>query len=170
MKNLEIKVQINSIDVILDDLSFLEEPVVLQQRDTYYLTGSFQIKLREEGAHSELIIYVRPITERSKESKYLRINVLNFLRPILKKGLFFVFGEKIVVNKKRVLFIYKNTRIHLDTVEGLGNFVELETVFNTSLSQNKGIKEHDEVVKLLNLHRFPVIKGSYSGLLKTKII
>jgi predicted adenylyl cyclase CyaB len=74
------------------------------------------------------------------------------------------------VNKKRILFVYKNTRIHLDAVEGLGDFVELETVFSTTLSQSEGIKEHDEVVKLLNLHRFPTIKGSYSGLLKTKII
>lgn len=38
-------------------------------------------------------------------------------------------GIKGEVKKERYLAMYEQTRIHIDTVEGLGNFMELE-VFN----------------------------------------
>jgi adenylate cyclase class IV len=67
-----------------------------------------------------------------------------------------------------LLFLYKHTRIHLDKVKGLGEFIELETVFNTNLADKIFIEEHNQVKNLLGLEMFPTVSGSYSDLLLNK--
>lgn len=165
MKNLEIKVQVNSLDLIKNRLLFSEEGGVLIQKDIYYLLGDTKLKLREEGSEAELILYTRPKVKGSRESKYFRFYLSNFLKRTTKRFFYFLFGEKIIVNKERLLFLYKHTRIHLDKVIGLGEFIELETVFNGDIPDSSFVKEHDEVKKLLRLEEFPIISGSYSDLL-----
>lgn len=74
------------------------------------------------------------------------------------------FGEKVVIKKERTLWIYKNTRIHLDKVKKLGKFLELETVVrNADLNQAR--EEYNEVVRLLNLSNYKRHDKSYSDLL-----
>ena len=75
---------------------------------------------------------------------------------------------EIIVNKKRDLFIYKNTRIHLDDVKNLGTYVELETVFNTNQIEEELITEHNFVIKSLGLDTLEKIPNSYSDLLINK--
>ena len=70
---------------------------------------------------------------------------------------------KTVVEKKRKLYMYKNTRIHLDKVKRLGNYLELETVVKRN--KKSAQKEFNEVVKLLNLNEAKQIKSSYAKLL-----
>lgn len=73
---------------------------------------------------SELIYYDRPDTEGPKLSVYSKCNIphgddlLNILTMAL--------GVRGVVKKTRHLYIHDQTRIHVDDVEGLGKFVELE--------------------------------------------
>ena len=75
---------------------------------------------------------------------------------------------EIIVNKKRDLFIYKNTRIHLDDVKNLGTYVELETVFNTNQIEEELITEHNFVIKSLGLDTLEKIPNSYSDLMIKK--
>ena len=167
MKNLEIKVQVNTFDLIRDKLAFAKDKGFLIQKDTYYFFGNTKLKSREESGKTELIFYIRPKINGSRESRYIRFGIPNFLKKILS----FIFGEKIIVNKERLL-LYKHTRIHLDKVNELGKFIELETVFNTKVTPNIFIAEHNEVKKLLGLEMFRVVSGSYSDLLlkKQKIV
>jgi predicted adenylyl cyclase CyaB len=78
-----------------------------------------------------------------------------------------VCGERVVVKKERQLWRYKHTRIHLDKVKKLGNFLELETVMK-NLSEAKAAGECSEVIDLLNLDRYKKLKFSYSELLLKK--
>ncbi len=165
MKNLEIKTRIDNFDSIQNKLSFAKNAGVLEQKDTYYLLGETQLKLREQNNISELILYTRPKVKESRESKYFRFSIPITLKNIFKKILSIIFGVKKIVEKERFLFLYKHTRIHLDKVKMLGNFIELETVFNKNIPDIELTKEHQEVKNLLGLEILPSISGSYSDLL-----
>ena len=75
-------------------------------------------------------------------------------------------GVRVVVDKVREVIISRHTRIHLDQVESLGRFVELETVIGDDLSDAEAERELAEVVALLGIDGMPAIGGSYSDLLE----
>lgn len=168
MKNLEIKVKVENLEEIKNLLSFALYQGMLKQKDTYFLLGETKLKLREEKIGSEIILYVRKTKEGVRESNYYRVTIIKSLVPVIKNILSFILGIKVIVDKKRELYIYKNTRIHLDEVVGFGRFVELETVCKNSLEENKYIEEFNEVKNKLFLDKYESIGGSYSDLLKSK--
>ena len=73
---------------------------------------------------------------------------------------------KAVVEKKRILYLYKNTRIHLDKIKKLGNFIELESV--VVKDKRSAIKEFDEVIEFLKLERKKGIRKSNLDLILEK--
>ncbi len=104
-----------------------EDKGVLRQRDTYFRARSGRLKLREEeGAGAVLIQYDRHDDAVARESRYrlTRVEDPDDLRASLDAAL----GTLVVVDKERHLFLWDGVRIHLDTVQGLGSFVELEGV------------------------------------------
>jgi homotetrameric cytidine deaminase len=104
-----------------------EDRGVLRQRDTYFRTRSGRLKLREEEpGGATLIQYDRPDEASARESRYrlTRVDDPRALRASLDAAL----GTLVVVDKERHLLLWEGVRIHLDTVAGLGAFVELEGV------------------------------------------
>lgn len=195
MINLEIKVVAPNIEEIKNKALEIgaSNKSILHQADIYFLTGIKRLKLREESLllnsldktkRSEfelffkdrstckklkfknyIVYYVRGNKKDSKFSNYHIVNVPNILLTLTKKVLTFVFGIKVVVNKERELFIYKNTRIHCDAVKNLGNYVELETVFSKTQNEEDLTQEHQFVIQLLGLNYLEKIPDSYSDLL-----
>jgi homotetrameric cytidine deaminase len=99
----------------------------LRQRDTYFATSRGRLKLREqEPGGAELIAYERDDAAEARESRYRLAPVADgaALREALDEAL----GRTVVVAKRRRLLLWEGVRIHLDEVEGLGSFVELESV------------------------------------------
>jgi homotetrameric cytidine deaminase len=100
---------------------------VLHQRDTYFAGARGRLKLRDQGpAGSQLIAYRRPDGAEPRQSAYV-------LAPVaepeeLRAALCAALDATVVVVKRRHLFVWEDVRIHLDEVEGLGSFVELEAV------------------------------------------
>lgn len=104
-----------------------EDRGVLVQRDTYFAARHGRLKLREEGSPgSELIAYGRPDSVEPGESTYVRSAAPD--PEELREALDAALGTVVVVSKRRRLFIWEMVRIHLDDVEGLGTFLELEAV------------------------------------------
>jgi homotetrameric cytidine deaminase len=104
-----------------------EDRGVLRQRDTYFRARAGRLKLREEEpGGATLIQYDRPDAAQARESRYrlTRVQDPDDLRASLDAAL----GTLVVVEKERRLLLWDGVRIHLDTVEGLGSFVELEGV------------------------------------------
>ena len=104
-----------------------EDRGVIAQRDTYFRAASGRLKLREEEpGGATLIQYDRPDAARAHESRYRLVGVddAEGLRTALDAAL----GTLVVVAKQRRLLLWRDVRIHLDRVEGLGAFVELEGV------------------------------------------
>jgi homotetrameric cytidine deaminase len=104
-----------------------EDRGVLRQRDTYFRARSGRLKLREEEPGGAVLIqYDRPDAAAARESRYrlTRVQDPDELRASLDAAL----GTLVVVDKERHLLLWEGVRIHLDTVQGLGSFVELEGV------------------------------------------
>ena len=99
---------------------------VLRQRDTYFARTRGRLKLREEDGRAQLIAYQRPDSTAARTSVYRLVEVLD--PDELRAALDALLGTLVVVNKRRHLLLYENVRLHLDDVEGLGRFVELEGV------------------------------------------
>jgi homotetrameric cytidine deaminase len=109
-----------------------EDRGVLVQRDTYFASRHGRLKLRQQGdGGGHLIAYRRPDATEPEESAYVLADVgdPDELRAALDKAL----GTVVVVSKRRRLFVRENVRIHLDDVEGLGTFVELEALVDDDL-------------------------------------
>ena len=99
----------------------------IEQVDTYFAAPAGRLKLRDErpgGAH--LIAYTRADDAAARESRY-RIAPVDD-PAALRDALAAALGVSVEVRKRRRLFVLDGVRIHLDHVEGIGDFVELEGV------------------------------------------
>lgn len=164
-KNLEFKVRYESLDTLLPRLAGLEAThrETIYQVDTYFHNPKGRLKLRETDEADEgwLIYYERP---NELESRYSIYQLCKIAEPTaLKDLLSAALGIKTIVKKQRSLWMYNDTRIHLDRVESLGEFVELETVFQGQ-SETEAIKEHQHVKTTLDLNAAEPIAVSYSEL------
>lgn len=100
---------------------------MIAQRDTYFEVARGGLKLREEqpgGPH--LIQFERASEPQQRESRYRMIEVSD--GAVLRAALAVAIGIRGVVVKRRHLLLWRSVRIHLDEVEQLGAFIELEAV------------------------------------------
>jgi adenylate cyclase class IV len=165
MQNVELKVRCADLTAVRErarELGATEEGLLLQT-DTYFVAGTGRLKLREvEGWGASLIAYERPDAAGTRVSDY---EVVPVDQPEgLKRALARALGVRIVVRKQREFWLYRYTRIHLDTVEGLGEFVELETVAQ-GISLAAAQAECEAVAARLDIAALPRLPGSYSDLL-----
>jgi homotetrameric cytidine deaminase len=134
------------------------------QRDTYFARARGRLKLREqEPGEDELIEYRRTYEAGARTSSYRRVPAAaaGELRAALDAAL----GTLVVVTKRRRLLLIDNVRIHLDEVEGLGSFVELEAV---ARAESDLAGEHAHVARLrerLEIDDAALVGESYSDLL-----
>jgi adenylate cyclase class IV len=141
------------------------EEGLLLQRDTYFAVARGRLKLREHlpDGPAELIFYERPDEQGARRSRYLRVPVEQPARvgELLAAAL----GVARVVAKRRQLFLHGNVRIHVDEVEGLGSFVELESVLPPGGAETgREAAALAETVAALGLDARPTLPGSYADL------
>ena len=135
----------------------------MRQVDTYFAVPEGRLKLREvEGGPAELISYRRPNLAGSRLSAYHLCPVTD--SELLKTCLTEALGMRVVVDKRRELWLWEHTRIHLDQIAGLGTFVELETVI-THQTDAHAEAELNHVAGALGLAAEQAISGSYSDLI-----
>src|ERR1044071_549990 len=104
---------------------------VQNQIDTYFNVSHGRLKLREiDGERAELISYDRADVACGRDSWYRIVAVVSPRE--LAESLGAACGVRGKVVKRRQIYLYHNVRIHLDTVEGLGTFVEFEAVMGAA--------------------------------------
>ena len=156
-------------DAKLHGMSIANE---LQQRDTYFLARNGRLKLREIGgcpdtaSSFELIAYQRPNTEGTRWSGYERIELDRAQASALREALATTLGIDVVVSKRRRVAFSNRTRVHFDEVDGLGSFIEFETVTLSDDDPTAG-QELDRLVQMLALGDLVPIPGSYADLLRS---
>ncbi len=162
--NLELKVKVNShkpIEKLLKniDAQYID---ILKQKDVYFKTKKNILKLRIEGKNNTLIKYTR--NEKGKRFSNYELLKLEGKNPL--KYLTELFTIDTIVDKKRKLYIFNNTRIHIDEVKSLGKFIELETL--VIKDKPDAIARFNYIKKALELDGLEEIKTSYKNLLKKK--
>ena len=69
-----------------------------------------------------------------------------------------------VVVKARRLFFWKGVRIHLDRVEGLGDFIEFEAVIGEDLDRGSAGRLVEELRHAFGIEDGRLLSGSYCDL------
>jgi homotetrameric cytidine deaminase len=99
---------------------------VLHQRDVYFRAQTGRLKLRIEPDRAQLIAYRRADAATARLSEYHLVDVPD--PDALTAALVATLGITVEVVKRRHLLLWHDVRIHLDDVDGLGRWVELEAV------------------------------------------
>jgi adenylate cyclase class IV len=136
-RNIEIKADVRDLAAIAARAAAIadEGPSEILQDDTFFACPAGRLKLRSfSEREGELIFYQRVDQRGPKESFYIRTPVSE--PASLRQALSLAYGEVGRVRKRRTLFIVGRTRIHLDEVERLGSFLELEVVLREVSSPN----------------------------------
>ena len=165
LKNLEFKANCESLDVLRQRLANFqaEHRHTMTQLDTYFNVPQGRLKLREIDTHKAELIYY----ERSDlaESRYSNYQICDVPEPMAFKQIAtMALGVKGVVEKQRELWMFGDTRIHLDEVKDLGQFVELETVIH-SQTEAEAQTEHQLVKDTLGIKEEDLVSVSYSDLI-----
>ena len=178
-RNIEIKAVCDDLNRVRTAARELSARLagIEEQCDTYFRTARGRLKLRRRllnlegdgtgaGAgdeHFELIWYQRPDTTTAKGSDYYLIHVIDGaeLRRLLADGL----GILTEVHKRRTVSLWRNVRIHLDEVERLGSFVELEAIVDESCDEPSARAKIDHLCEALDIQFDQFVDVSYSDLL-----
>ncbi len=167
--NIEIKAYARNFDQIRRCAEALSDrPVeVIAQEDTFFNTSEGRLKLRVLSANSgQLIYYTRPDQEGPKRSDY-HISLTTDPEN-LKRVLELAYGIRGIVRKRRYLYLVGQTRVHLDDVEGLGQFMELEVVLREGQSDAEGQAIAEDLMARLGVEEGDLIEGAYMDLLEAR--
>jgi predicted adenylyl cyclase CyaB len=165
-RNIELKCRCRDLEQVRRRALALgaREAGPLQQRDTFFAGSLARLKLRELGSgQAELISYQREDVDGPRPSAYrvAPVEHASELAAVLEQAL----GTAGVVVKRRTLLLLRSTRIHLDVVEGLGAFVELETVLSGQ-PDAEGERELAEIASALGLEPADRVASPYVDLLR----
>lgn len=168
-QNVEVKVRVSDLATVRARLPALgaRHSHDEEQVDRYFLLdGARRMKLRvRRPGGAELIEYDRSEATGVRTSTYE-------IRPVRDQaaGLCQVpHGEPIaVVRKRRELWMLENVRIHLDTVEMLGTFLELEAVVSLRHDEAACRRQVDEILSHLGIAGASAVRASYGELVSAE--
>lgn len=168
-RNTEIKARIDSVAAFLPRVAALATggPTELEQDDTFFPCENGRLKLRAFSDESgELIFYRRPEQQGPKESFYVisPTSMPGTLRQVLLQA----YGQVGRVEKHRTVFFVGRTRVHLDRVKGLGEFLELEVVLKDGESAEAGVAEASALMERLGVQSSQLIDAAYVDLLNAQ--
>lgn len=165
-RNIEIKAQIEDLETLEAKVAELSDhgPTEILQDDTFFSCINGRMKLRVfSDTEGQLIFYQRSNKAGPKESFYV---ISPTTTPdILMQALSLGYGQIGRVRKQRTLFLIGRTRIHLDRVEGLGHFLEIEVVLAEEELSEAGVLEAHDILGKLEISNSQLIEEAYIDLL-----
>jgi predicted adenylyl cyclase CyaB len=163
--NVEVKARARDFEKQMQRAAQLARGSVshLVQEDIFFNVPAGRLKLRKlEDGSAELIQYHRDDSPEPRQSEYLffRTKDAEDLEKVLAKAL----GVRAIVRKKRSVYCVGQTRIHLDRVEGLGPFVELEVVLHARQDVQYGIAVAEDLMLKLDIQKEDLVPTAYVDL------
>jgi predicted adenylyl cyclase CyaB len=161
-RNIEIKAKVHNVNhlrLLIEKIAGTPVQLIFQE-DTFFYSPSGRLKLRIYAPDKgELIYYQRPDQNGPKESDYI---ISPTTEPhSLKEVLTSACGVRGVIRKQRELYRVGQTRIHLDRVEGLGEFLELEFVMQKGQTEAEGMETLEYLMDKLGIERKDLINCAY---------
>ena len=167
--NIEIKARCKHPEEIVDflDKQQAEFRGVDKQIDTYFKVKNGRLKLREGNIENALIHYQRPNQAGPKKSEVSIFK--NSQNSGLKEILLQALDTAVVVNKKRSIYFIENVKFHVDEVEDLGSFVEIEAIDNDGTIGEEALRAQCQTyLNLFHIKEEDLIEVSYSDMLLEK--
>lgn len=167
--NIEIKAKVNDIFTLENRIRNMTkaEPIILCQEDIFFNVPHGRLKLRilspDKG---EMIFYERQNITGPKQSAYAKSETAD--PQGLKEVLIKAFGIKGIVRKTRKLYLHEQTRIHIDDVEGLGHFIELEVMLQENQTTEDGIAIAESIMRQLHIDKRDLIDVACVDLISAK--
>jgi adenylate cyclase class IV len=169
-RNIEIKARIDSVEALLPiALAVADGPAqTIVQDDTFFACSHGRLKLRDFGdGLGELIHYEREDSHGPRLSDYVRVPGAD--PALLREALARAQGTLGRIRKTRWLLLAGQTRIHLDRVEGLGEFLELEVVLRDGQSEHEGEAIAEALMTQLGVAASQRVPGSYLDMLAARV-
>jgi predicted adenylyl cyclase CyaB len=165
-RNVEIKARARDLEDLAERAKAIADgsPTVIYQEDTFFHSQKGRLKLRKfSDTNGELIFYERPNSVEPTECRYSlsTTSTPDKLKDILSQAL----GVRGTVKKQRTLYMAGQTRIHIDDVDEIGRFVELEVVLEPDQSETDGIQIAHELMEELGIPKEDLIDVAYIDML-----
>ena len=165
-RNIEIKARVADLAAVEKRAGAIADsgPVDIAQDDTFFACPRGRLKLRELApGQGQLIHYHRPDQGGPKLSDYVIAPTSD--PAALREALTRAYGVAGRVRKHRRLYLAGRTRIHLDRVEGLGDFMELEVVLGPGDDTAGGEAEARRIMQALGVAEADLVEGAYVDLI-----
>ncbi len=137
------------------------------QVDTYFNCETGRLKLRSGLIENSLIFYRRDDLKGPKHSEIAlsHLSGSEGVGEVLTKA----YGIKVIVDKRRHIYFIENIKFHVDSVEGLGSFMEIEAIDETGeFGREKLLKQCEYYMKALSVKQEDLVERSYSDLILDK--
>lgn len=167
--NIEIKARSNNHEKIREFLKSHNADFkgIDHQIDTYFKVNTGRLKLREGNIENYLIYYERENQEGPKQTDIILFK--SDPQSSLKSILVNANGILTVVDKQREIYFIENVKFHIDIVENLGTFMEIEARdVEGVIGKEKLLEQCNEYLKIFDISPSDLISGSYSDLLLEK--
>jgi predicted adenylyl cyclase CyaB len=165
--NIEIKARLHNLAATKERVEKISDAPcqVIPQHDTFFNCPGGRLKLRElNPQHGQLVYYIRQDLAGPKHSDY---RIFDTADPAgLKSILSEAFGVRGEVSKVRCVYMLGQTRIHLDDVSGLGNFIELEVVLQPGQTDADGQAIAMDLMNQLDIREADLIETAYMDMLE----
>ena len=168
-RNIEIKAAVADPASLRKRVAALADdgPWLIEQHDIFFDCAHGRLKLRCFADDSaELIFYRRPDATGPKACDYERSPVSDAasMRCLLARSN----GVRGEVIKTRTLFMAGRTRIHLDHVAGLGEYIELEVVLGADEALATGDAKARQLMARLGIDAADLLDGAYIDLIEAR--
>jgi predicted adenylyl cyclase CyaB len=165
--NVEIKAKITDLEALKQQVERVSDSPaeLILQEDVFFHGPRGRLKLRIfSDDRGELIYYERADQAGPKQSHYFisRTAEPRKLMVVLEAAM----GIRGIVRKERWLYWVDNTRIHLDEVEELGSFVELEVMLSTGQRTEEGEATAAVLMSQLGIEIADLVEVAYIDLLE----
>jgi adenylate cyclase class 2 len=164
--NIEIKARCGRPENIRKVLQTLKADFkgIDRQTDTYFKVNDGRLKLREGNIENALIFYKRQDAAGPKKSDVSLFKTEN--TKGLKETLAAALGVSKIVKKKREIYFIENVKFHIDQVNGLGNFIEIEAIDSTGKIGIKKLRRQcNKYIKLFEIKDKDLLTYSYSDMI-----
>lgn len=166
IKNFEFKARVTDTEKYEAKLLALNPRFhgVDHQTDTYFNVTKGRLKLREGNIENALINYSRENIAGAKASDVILYK--HVADTALKNILSLQLGIKTIVKKTRKIYFIENVKFHFDTIDGLGNFIEVEAADDSGRYSIDELKEQcNRYFEFFELNESDLIDISYSDMI-----